>query len=388
MKKALQLLLLLASPAVFSQINFEPGYFVNDNGKKTECLIRNVAWKNTPETFDYKLSESGEIQTESLRNVKEFSVGTAYRFKRFVVDIDRSNDFTNRLTHIREPQFVKDTIFLKTLVDGKATLYHYEEPGIIKYFYSTGDHTEATQLFYKRYIVGSSTIKENNNYRQQLFLIMKDEMPQASRYERVKYKKDPLVKLFMEYNGDNAKNMDAKHLKGDINLKLVAGGGLGSLTIANNYNIDHEFDKGTVFMAGAELEYILPFNKNKWSMFVMPNVQFYNATSSDDVLEYEAKYSSFQIGVGGRHYMFLTDKSKLFIDAAYNFAFQMGDSYIKYNNPQLDISKATSLTVGAGFNYGPYSAAIRHTFKHGITEYVYWDIDYSTTAIVLSYNFL
>ena len=123
-------------------------------------------------------------------------------------------------------------------------------------------------------------------------------------------------------------------------------------------------------------------------MFVMPNVQFYNATSSDDVLEYEAKYSSFQIGVGGRHYMFLTDKSKLFIDAAYNFAFQMGDSYIKYNNPQLDISKATSLTVGAGFNYGPYSAAIRHTFKHEITEYVYWDIDYSTTAIVLSYNFL
>ncbi len=387
MKKYLQLLLLLITTASFSQINFEPGYFIRNNGAKTQCLIKNMAWKNNPESFEYKLSESSEPQTALLINVKEFSVDNAYKFTRFTVDIDRSVDYVERLTSEREANYVKDTLFLKTLVSGKAALYEYKEPGIEKYFYSTDGHTQPIQLFYKRY-VELGIIKQDNNYRQQLFLLMKDKMPDASRYERVKYKKSPLIKLFLEYNGSEAKNMEVKQNQVSINLKVTAGAGLGSLSINNNRNIDHDFKKGTIYMAGAELEYILPFNNNKWSVFINPNVQFYESTSSDDVYDYEAKYSSFQVAMGGRHYIFLTDKAKIFIDANYSLSFNMGDSYIKYNNSQLDFGKAASLSAGAGLNYGPYSAALRYTFAHEVTDYAYWDIDYGSAAIILSYNFL
>ena len=48
------LIAILYQTASFAQINFEPGYIINNQGVKTECFIRNVAWKNSPVTFDYK----------------------------------------------------------------------------------------------------------------------------------------------------------------------------------------------------------------------------------------------------------------------------------------------------------------------------------------------
>jgi len=55
MKKLFTFLLMLTACFTYSQINYEAGYFIDNNGKKTECLIKNVAWKNSPLNFEYKL---------------------------------------------------------------------------------------------------------------------------------------------------------------------------------------------------------------------------------------------------------------------------------------------------------------------------------------------
>ena len=62
MKRILPFLALLAFTASFSQITYQPGYFINNSGSKTECLIKNVAWKDNPVEFDYKLSEGADNQ--------------------------------------------------------------------------------------------------------------------------------------------------------------------------------------------------------------------------------------------------------------------------------------------------------------------------------------
>ena len=96
MNKQLLFLLLFAFSGTisYSQNTFDQGYFVNNSDQKIECLIYNIDWKNNPTKFDYKTDENAEIQTESIENIKEFSVNDASKFIRKSVQIDRSSDDT------------------------------------------------------------------------------------------------------------------------------------------------------------------------------------------------------------------------------------------------------------------------------------------------------
>ena len=38
----------------YSQITFEKGYFISNDGIKTECFIKNLDWRNNPTEFEYK----------------------------------------------------------------------------------------------------------------------------------------------------------------------------------------------------------------------------------------------------------------------------------------------------------------------------------------------
>lgn len=55
MKNILSFLLLFIVNNFYGQINFEKGYFKDNNGKQTDCFIKNEDWKNNPYTFKYKL---------------------------------------------------------------------------------------------------------------------------------------------------------------------------------------------------------------------------------------------------------------------------------------------------------------------------------------------
>ncbi len=62
---------------------------------------------------------------------------------------------------------------------------------------------------------------------------------------------------------------------------------------------------------GLELEYILPFNNNRWSILLEPTYQSYAGNESEIAL----KYSSLEIPFGVRRYFFLKKESTLFINA-------------------------------------------------------------------------
>lgn len=391
MKKLITLLLMLANIAAFGQINFEPGYFINNKSEKKTCLIKNIAWKNNPEEFLYKMAEGTEEQTAKLADIQEFSVENTYKFKRFEVKTELSSYYIDKMSRVKEPEWVTKTLFLKVLVEGTLNLYAYEQNDIIKYFYSTGDHSKAEQILFKNYI-SEGVIGENNHYKQQLFNLMRDKFNDINKFEKLKYKREPLVKLFSEYNGEDSKNHTLKQNKSRIDFKITPGVALNSLSIENGINPrpSFEFDQKVVFLIGAEVEYIMPFNNNKWSLFLNPNVQFYENTGSKSNYEYEVKYNSLNVPAGFRHYMFLNEKSKFFLDAAYMLSFAMGDAYIKYDTrtEKLDIEKESSFLAGAGYSYDRYSIELRYTFGHGIlTNYSYWSSDYSSLAIMLGYRF-
>jgi hypothetical protein len=398
MIRVLQILLLLVSTVAFSQINYEQGYFIDNSGKKTDCLIKNLAWKNSPVDFEYKLTEDDEPKKGVIKNVKEFNVN-AYKFRRYAVKIDRSSSELNKMDDVREPRWTNETLFLKVLVEGKATLYQFEESNLIKYFYSSNDHSVAEQLVYKEYKI-NSRIAENNYYKQQLYNIMKTGTEDISKYEKVKYKKDPLVHLFVNYNaasGGDVINLSEKHNKGSVNLKITPGVNFTSLSMYNNLSqYDFEFDSKATFRFGLEVEYIMPFNNNKWSLFADPNYQHYKNEGEGNKVRWEADYTFIELPVGVRHYLFLNNKSKLFIDAAYVFALNMSDSYISRNNlafhndttAPFEISKSSNFALGAGFSYSRYSIEARYNLNRGLLDLYSGGTEYSSIGIILGFKVL
>ena len=47
-KQLLFLLTIILSFNCYSQISFEKGYYINNSYQKTNCLIKNIDWKNNP----------------------------------------------------------------------------------------------------------------------------------------------------------------------------------------------------------------------------------------------------------------------------------------------------------------------------------------------------
>lgn len=56
MKKAPLLLVIFFSVKVCAQVTFEPGFLINNNGERIDCLIQDEGWWNNPEAFTYRLT--------------------------------------------------------------------------------------------------------------------------------------------------------------------------------------------------------------------------------------------------------------------------------------------------------------------------------------------
>src|SRR5690606_35362636 len=98
-------------------------------------------------------------------------------------------------------------LFLKVLVKGKASLYSYQENSLFRYFFET-ESIEITQLIYKKFTYSTidgiyredNKIGENNQFRQQLFDVLKCDEISKEYYEKIKYRKNDLTKFFVKYN--------------------------------------------------------------------------------------------------------------------------------------------------------------------------------------------
>src|SRR4051812_47338963 len=112
MKKTIALLLLILPLLSYAQITFQQGYFI-ENANKTECLIKNLAWKNNPVSIEYKLRENETVQVKTIKEISEFSVNDAYKYKRYTVAVDRSGIAIDKLSDKKDPKWKTETLFLK-----------------------------------------------------------------------------------------------------------------------------------------------------------------------------------------------------------------------------------------------------------------------------------
>jgi hypothetical protein len=415
MKKPLLITILFLFFFTFSyaQISFEKGYYTLNDGNRIECFIKNIDWKNNPVDFKYKTQLSdNDFKTETIANVQEFGIDNETTFKKFKIKIDRTSDEPNKLLADRNPVFKEEVIFLKVLVKGDATLYSYTDQNLNRYFYETKT-IPVEQLVYTKYYKidsnGSPTIlAENNEYKQQLFQNVKAENTTEKEIIKLNYNKSDLTKYFIKYNNikPNLAKEERKVNKGIFLVKITPSASIASLSTENDYFLrdNVQLDNKINFKFGVEAEYILPYNKNKWSIFINPAYQTYQDDKTYNVPSgfiispetpnnAKVKYTSIQIPIGIRHYMFLNQTSKIFINVAYAF-----DAGSKTNITYTDVTNKTTreyesgsgsnFAFGLGYNFkNKFSFEARlNTKKELMRDYLTYSAKYSSIDFVLGYT--
>lgn len=359
-------LLLLVSQQCFSQIKFENGYFIDNNNNRTNCLIKNIDWDDNPSKFNYRLTEDGESKTANIEEIREFGIDNEIKFLREKVQIDKSSDLAAKLTENRNPEFVEETVFLKLEIEGEINLYSYKSGNLRRYFFKEKD-SEIQQLVYKRYLVDYSKIAQNNAYRQQLAIRLKCNSISEKDIKKVSYKVESLKDIFIQYNNCNSKqSIEVKKSKGDINLSIKPGIIFSNLSKSTITYADttFEYENSTNFRIGAELEYILPFNKNKWGVFLeaafwnnKSEIQVESDNVSGGILKVNYRNSTIELPLGIRHYLFLNERSKIYFSLSHEFYFlNSKKEYLRNDNSTLYSYEDSgfsvgNLGIGTGFKY-------------------------------------
>lgn len=363
---------------MFSQINYEPGYIINENGSKTECLIKNIDWKDNPTRIKYKMGEDADSRYAELKETKEFAIYDGPKFIREKVKINRTSDHViNKMDSSPNPEFKEETIFLKVLIEGEISLYSYVDERLTRFYYSTPD-SDIEPLIYKRYIdIEEMKVGANELFKQQLFNMMKCEGLTINRFMKLSYLQSDLMKIYEAYYDCTNKEFTqyVKKKKQIFNFTIRPGIDLTAMSMDSRYLHygDINFDRELSFRFGFEMEYILPFNKKKWGFFIESTYQYYKTKLSKSdpsvgggILNSKVDYSTLSVPIGIRHYFYFNDQSKMFLNTGVMFhkTFKSEAELLNMDYQSLaliDVEVKIHFLLGAGYKLNDkYSFELRY----------------------------
>jgi hypothetical protein len=393
MKKQLLLLLCLVFTAnAYSQIVFEKGYYINNTDEKVECLIKNIDWRNNPTEFEYQLNKNSEKKRVTIETVQEFGIYDVSKYVRSTVNMDRASEDLEDLSDEKKPIFKEETLFLEVLIEGKANLYEYIDGNLSRYFFSTKENTSIEQLIYKMYQKEANIICENDRYKQQIFKNLPCSSIIIKEINRLDYSKKDLVQFFVKYNECHQEkfvNFVAKQKLDWFNLSLRPGLNSSSLAIQNNSSPSRNADFGSEygFRFGVECELTLPFHKNKWAVLIEPTYQSFESELTIGSRNLLADYKSIELPIGLRHYFFLSEKSKVFVNASVVVHFS-GNSFVDHGfGTDLEIFARPNAAFGLGYKYDRFSLEYRYqTNRQLFGGHLSWSSDYITSSVILGFQ--
>lgn len=395
MKKLYYIIVLLVlSNSITAQIVYKPAYFIDNSGVKIECLIRDFDWKSNPVSIEYKVSEDGQIQIAKIDNIQEFRIENYAKYIRKTVQIDRWDVFSP-ITENRESEYKTETLLLKEILNGAATLYGYADGSLATYFYVVNDNS-IRQLIRKNYItvdaIGNKREFVNYMYKRQLYGDLKCSDITENQAKNLNYYEADFVKFFQRYNTCMGETSDLV-APSKIKLNLSIRPGIVQNSFDLKYNTDqrytYDFGSKTQFRIGVEAEIIMPFNKDKWSLLLEPVYTAFKAEGDGTIDTDNIDYKAIEFQFVARHYMYLNSESRIFVNAGVNFALNINnvDYSPKRQDLILQLKPSPQIILGAGYKYKKASAEIRYLGNQNLlANQSVWDSKFTSLAFVLGYQ--
>jgi hypothetical protein len=372
-----------------AQITFESGYFVRESGDSVTCLIKNVEWKSTPSQFEYKLTENSESQMATVDQIRSFGFVGGDRFIRFHVNIDKSKTTPDGLTRVRTPEFSAETVFLKVLIEGKASLYTYQQNNTQLFFFSV-DNAPVEQLVYKRFLVSATQIGTNEQYKVQLKTSMICADITESSTRSVRYTQSSLSVLFLTYNRCHGTPVRVdekrKSARQSFNISLHAGVHYANFKLKNSRFavLGTDFNSGFGYRLGLNLQLTFPYNKGKWAVFLEPTYISFESEGKSDPATVDYKAIEFPLGI--RYNFFLSNGSKIFIKPAVVVDLKLNSSL--YDQVNFEVGNhAINFAMGVGYSFKRFEAELRYyTTRDILDDYIGFKGNFQSTALILGYR--
>ncbi len=377
----------LMSSMFYAQSRFQPGYIITGQEEKVKCLINNGDWKNNPDYIEYR-QKNGETKRGTPASIREFRV---YGFPKYIsakVKIDTSSMRTSELEYTGKPSFQEKTVFLKTLLEGKYSLYVYITEKYKRYFYRK-NKGEIKPLVYKKYFVVTpdkeEKVAENKFYRQQLWNEFKNYGISKKEIEKLDYTTEDLVAFFNKINRRQKSQIDIykkEYVPWHLHLKPAAR--RAKLAVADYYH--HKIiDMGSrwTYKIGLEMEYILPYNNDRWGIFIEPAFHTFKSEQND----YKIDYKALELYAGTRYYIPLQKDLKIFINLAYCLNFDFNSRFYYRPNKYLEVKDGSNFSMATGLQYHKWIVEVRYNHKRNLlTLYNNWQTSFKTLDFSIGYS--
>ena len=116
--------------------------------------------------------------------------------------------------------------------------------------------------------------------------------------------------------------------------------------------------------------------------------QEFKALKEGDLIDAEVDYRSIELPIGLRHYFFLNEQSKLFVNGAFILDF-IDDAFIYFNDvPTFKLNAILNYGLGVGYQYNNrFGVELRyHTNRELIKDFASWSSNYQTVSFIFGYS--
>lgn len=380
-KNLLTAFLTLFAFLTYSQAQYHPGYFIDNENRRVECLIDNTFGAITPIQIKYRVSENDELRIAGVDSVREFGfTNTNEKYIRAEVAIDQSSGFIRSLDYSYTPVFKEKLVFLKVLILGAGSLYSYNGlSGQQLFFYSIND-SPIEQLIYKRYRTKDDQISENVTFKQQLLSRLECKAFSEDYFAGLSYREKALLSLFQKYNECvHASYEKHVHREKKGKLSFAVKGGMNRSTVELQVLDGPE----RFYHGGVEIEYIFPTNVPKASVFLEPTLMVYRGTYTTLTVD----YTYVVIPFGLRRHFILTETSKVTAGAAFAFIRVIDpEGSVVWRGDKLKQPAAGQypfVIINAGYTAkGRYSIEAAYHFKKVMLDTSLWTLSFPYTFSV------
>jgi len=414
----------LVSTSLFSQENFLKGYIIIQNGDTVRGFIDYRNWSKNPQKINFKTTVKDEPQFFSPLEIKEFVVKDEI-YKGAIVKVENSNIKT--LSNTLTLSFRTDTVFLQAFFQGPKSLYYYKDNFDQDNFYIY-NNSQFELLEFKKYIkmdeAGHEFLLTNKRFIGQLRFYLNDCPDIDSKLKQFPYEPKSMTNLFKYYYSKmkTEKFTTRTHETIKTEFGVVIGINMIDLRFLTNKAVfdplpKAKFDNSISPIGGLSVNFVLPRNNGKWSIYneliysrYNTNAVYNKFTSNEnyEIHHYNADYSYAKINNMVR-YKYPIGKMNVFANAGVSYGLivaEMNSDSInrRYNGTSTSFvqklianspsdnsfnSKKIELgfLVGLGANYKNIFTELRLEAGTGFSPYLALNITATRYIFLVGYRF-
>jgi hypothetical protein len=390
---------LLFTSSIFSQAEFQSGYYIDNDGKVIPGYIKNLEWKKNPNDIEFKLAIKGNASTIKISDISEFRIAPDHTYRRFKTKMDTSSVYVADYSRNRASEYKEGTYLLQVLIEGDISLYKYTSENYTQYFYQLND--KLVPLEYKKYENRNGQIYENKAFIQHIKNKLKCNKKVDSKVSGLKYNDKSLVNFFIDLA--NCKDFATKQIisfdKPILVITPRASWRSSTMTVRNHTefwdtNMDYAFSPSL----GVEIEYVVPYYNDKWSLIFEPSFNYFETDNSREQKKTGTdkymyiRYTSIEFPAGFRYYMHLNRDTKLFVNSFFTIDYAIqGDNIFRrapgFPDNEGSVDSFVGLGAGFGVKKNRLSVELRYQgFREIFINQIFWTTNFQTTSLHVGYT--